>query len=365
MRVLILADNPYFGGPTTHILALLDAARTHRPVDYQLAVFPGRNADRTLIDRAHDSGLDVHELPMAHTYDLNVISHLRSLVSSLRPDLVHAHGYRGTLIGARAIRGGTLITTSHGVIVGAGVRTRVWEWAAIRAMRRHPVTVACSDFVREWLIEHHIPAARVVTVHNGYAPPGFVKPVPRKALGIPQNHLGLFYAGRLVAGKGLETLITALAGLDGVGLAIAGDGPLRAELELRAVEQKAAVTFLGRVSPIEPYYAAADVAVLPSDMEAMPMALVEAAALGLPAVASAAGGIPEIVVDGETGYLTQPGDAGALRAALLKCRDASTRKKLGKNARKRWETHFKPGTMLDDLTAVYQRALGSSEPSTP
>jgi glycosyltransferase involved in cell wall biosynthesis len=132
----------------------------------------------------------------------------------------------------------------------------------------------------------------------------------------------LVFAGRLGPQKDVGTLLEALGPVPTVTLAIAGDGPERAALERRAAELglDARVRFLGSVprETVLRLFGAADASVLPSAWENFPHTVVEALAVGCPVIASAVGGVPEVVVDGENGLLVPARDAHALAAAIAR-----------------------------------------------
>jgi colanic acid/amylovoran biosynthesis glycosyltransferase len=185
--------------------------------------------------------------------------------------------------------------------------------------------VAISDYNRRFLLDHGAPDSTVV--HCGIDPAR----LPFRARRLPEHGPveALCVAG-LRESKGHAVLLEALAGagppLDRVRLALVGDGPLRHELERRAAALGLAerVRFAGGLPEPEVArrLAAADLFVLPSviapdgDMEGIPVALMEALAAGVPAIATRQSGIPELVRDGETGLLAPPGDVAGLRAAL-------------------------------------------------
>jgi glycosyltransferase involved in cell wall biosynthesis len=123
--------------------------------------------------------------------------------------------------------------------------------------------------------------------------------------------------GRLSQEKDHLTLLEAVRDLP-VHLLIVGEGPERGRIEeyLRATGKKSSVTMTGQVPSAEPYYGVADIAVLSSRSEGSPNALLEAMAAGVPVVATAVGGIPEIVTDEESALLVQPGDRQAMAAAI-------------------------------------------------
>lgn len=357
-RVLILADAPYVGGITSHILSLCDAFAGRDDFDIVLATLPGRRDDATLLEGARDRGFACRVIPMACAWDVRVLRHIHRLVREEGIALVHTHNYRATLLCAAAVRGVPVVNTCHGPVVEPSARLRAWQRAELYAMRRHRLTIACAEHVRAWLIDQGLDEARLRTAYNGCAPRearGFS--VSRQTLGIAPGCLVALYVGRLVEGKGLEHLIKALAGLHGATALIAGDGPLRPRLDALARQQGADVRFVGKTSDPAPYYRLADAVVLPSRMEALPMTLIEAAAYGRPAIATRAGGIPEVVAEGETGILVDYGNAAQLREALERCREAALREAMGHCARERWRKTFSLERMAEGLAALYREAL--------
>jgi glycosyltransferase involved in cell wall biosynthesis len=130
----------------------------------------------------------------------------------------------------------------------------------------------------------------------------------------------LVFAGRLGPQKAVAVLLDALADVEGVVLVVAGDGPERAALERRAAELRldGRARFLGSVprETVLRLFRAADASVLPSAWENFPHTVVEALAVGCPVIATAVGGVPEVVRDGENGLLVPPNDAGALGEAI-------------------------------------------------
>jgi glycosyltransferase involved in cell wall biosynthesis len=130
----------------------------------------------------------------------------------------------------------------------------------------------------------------------------------------------LAFAGRLGPQKALEIALEAVASVADVTLVLAGDGPERAALEARAIELglEGRARFLGSVSreQVLRLFRAADASVLSSAWENFPHTVVEALAVGCPVIATAVGGVPEVVRDGENGLLVPPGDASALAGAI-------------------------------------------------
>jgi glycosyltransferase involved in cell wall biosynthesis len=177
----------------------------------------------------------------------------------------------------------------------------------------------------------------------------------------------LVIVGRLIPIKGHDVLLQALAAVrrerPDVTLRIAGDGPL--EGELRATVQQLglddAVTFLGRVAPVEPVFEDAQIVVVSSFGEGFGMVALEAMERGRPVVASAVGGLPEIVDDGRTGLLVPAGDVDALAAAILElARDPARAAGLGAAGRSRALEEFSQDRCTDRIAALYRTALGTA-----
>jgi len=205
---------------------------------------------------------------------------------------------------------------------------------------------------------------RRVSIPNGF-PVRDVPPAPPREA--PETIVVVF-AGRLDAQKGPGTLVEA-AGilLRGQGaespcieVRLLGDGPQRAELERRAsaLGLERAVRFLGRVDDVARHLREATIFVLPSSSEGISNALLEAAAHGLPCVATRIPGNVEIITDRETGLLVPRGDAGALAASILElARDASLRERLSRAVRLHVERNFDIDEVARRYALVYRELL--------
>jgi glycosyltransferase involved in cell wall biosynthesis len=188
--------------------------------------------------------------------------------------------------------------------------------------------------------------------------------------------LTLLCVGRIVKEKGFDRFIAALGRLRSeLKLDVRGwiAGPtqnkdLRQKLEAQADALALwpdRLQFLGSVSNMAPIYQEADVCVLTSEFEGTPNVLLEAMACGLPVVASRVGGVPDIVVEGESGYLVDPGDADALTAALAEVvRNDARRKEMGRRAREFVEANHSLERLPSYLQKLYDKALEQQGPST-
>ena len=210
--------------------------------------------------------------------------------------------------------------------------------------------VAMSRKIRDEMVSAGVAPERVALIPHGVdterfrpAGPG-EKEALRGALGLPEGLLAVF-TGRLLRGKGLETLLAAFADVaparpdlhlvlvgSGEGQALSVEEDLKAEMRERGLAGR--VTFAGRVDAVESHLRAADLFVFPSIFEGLGISLVEAAACGLPAVASRTGGIVDVVDEGRSGLLVTPGKADELAGALSSLTlDAGARERMGAHAR--------------------------------
>ncbi len=229
--------------------------------------------------------------------------------------------------------------------------------------------VAVSRGIRDELLAAGAPPERVREITNGVdgerfspAAPG-EKRILRRALSLPEGPLVLF-AGRLSPEKGVDVLVRAwprlLARVPGARLCLVGAGPDEARLRelVRARRVEGSVTFAGGVADAAPYTRAADLAVLPSRTEGMPVALLEAMSCGVPVVATRVGGSAEVLEHGVTGLLVPAEDpdalGGAMAEALLGARAAGSR---AEAARAHVLARHAIGLVADRHLALYQALL--------
>ncbi|MER5208639.1 glycosyltransferase family 4 protein [Streptomyces sp. NPDC002825] len=273
------------------------------------------------LDRAYDYlGAGAHFVPLPRLGDPATVTALRN--ACIGADVVHAHGLQASVRAALALAGGTrtpLVTTWHSRNHVDGARGGVLRLLERKTARAATVVLGTSselvDRARRRgardarLAPVTVPAARgPVCLHDGKA---------RAELGAVDRPL-LMAVGALERGRGYRTLLDAARlwrGLDPEPLlVIAGEGRERAFLQRRIVEERLSVRLIGRRDDVAELLAAADVAVLPSRWEARSLLAQEALRLGVPLVATAVGGVPELV--GDAAELVPYGDAAALAGAV-------------------------------------------------
>jgi glycosyltransferase involved in cell wall biosynthesis len=230
-----------------------------------------------------------------------------------------------------------------------------------RLQRGGALFLAVSDALRQQAIARGYPESRTITHYNGVDLERF-QPDPTLA----EPNL-ILHVGRLVEKKGTKILIEAMTKLPGARLIIIGDGPLRAALTRQARELGERVRFLGALASAEVarWMRRASVLAVPSvtaadgDAEGLPNVVVEAAASGLPVVATAHWGIPEAIEEGRTGFLVPENDAEALAARLAELLESqSLRRDMGVAARGLAERKFDQRMLTERLEAIYDEVAG-------
>lgn len=307
-------------------------------------------------------------------YDFSYLSPLYLFaLRSRRVDITHVHSNPFHLLASA--RSNARVLHFHNSPVKCSPR---YDQALARA---HTV-ICCSHFIGRQLTDVvTYPASRIHVIHNGVDCEQFARvdrAAARAAYGIPDGQVVLLYAGRIGPEKGLLVLIESLEQMVAFGgeiplLLVAGSGTLGYEAhqaawnDLRSYEgevrQRASrlpVRFLGNVPrrDLPRLYRAADVFVCPSIYdEPFGMVNVEAAAAGLPVIASAAGGIPEAVIHERTGLLVAPGDASALSDAIRRLvSDHLLRFRLADQARV-WVSRFDWQLLTREVLGTYEMAL--------
>jgi glycosyltransferase involved in cell wall biosynthesis len=303
---------------------------------------------------------------------------LRSIWRLLRAhdfDLVHAHAQKAGVLGRVAARAARVraVYTPHSFVYRTQLRRQRrfararyrLNLAVERQLGAHTaMIVACArDERRAAILDRVIPPERVEVVNYGVSPDLEAEPDPQLHRFRGEGPLLGFVAG-LRDQKGLPTLLGALellAQRDAAPrFAIVGNGPLRDEVERRVAAGGLAATtlvapFAGRV---EPYLKALDAFVLPSYWEGMPIAVLEAMAMGLTVVASAVDGTPEAITEGETGYLVPAHDPAALADRIeAVAADPEARARVGEAARVEAQRRFGVERMVEQIEALYERVV--------
>ncbi len=284
------------------------------------------------------------------------------LCRHLRPDIVHANSSKAGILGrlaAYCARVPIRVFTAHGWAFKAttGVASSLYLWAdrLVSPITSAVVCVSQTELAAG-IAARTCRADRASVIHNGIDTPVAV----RRELAGEGRPVRIVTVGRLAAPKDFLTLIKAVGLLErgSITLDVLGDGPQRVELESKAKALGPRVTFHGEVSDVADHLARADVFVLSSRSEGLPISVLEAMAAGLPIVASSVGGLAELVAEGRNGYLVPAGDPQAMAAALqMLVADPGLRSELGLTSRRRVEAEFSLGECRRRHRDLYQTLL--------
>lgn len=361
MKVLHVETGRHLYGGALQVRFLLDGLAARWPDDeHVLACAQGAAIAVALRGRVR-----VVELPFGGDLDLSMPVRLRRLLQRERPDLVHLHSRRGAdLWGGVAAR-------SLGIPVVLSRRVDNPEprpWVALK-YRLYDHVITISQGIRQVLLREGVPPAKVTCVPSAvdtgaYRPDGD-RGWLNAELGLPAGSPVVAMAAQFIPRKGHDTLLdalpTVLARHPGLRVLLFGQGPLRAQIAA-AVERRGwadRVLLPGFREDLARILPAVDLLVHPARMEGLGVVLLQAAACGIPLVAARAGGIPEVCVDGETGWLVEPGDPAALAAALCAAlADPAEARRRGAAGRALVERSFSIPAMVAGNREVYLLATG-------
>jgi L-malate glycosyltransferase len=322
------------------------------------------HSDGELRQRAAE-GLDLVPLAPRAELDLGAAWRFSRLLKQLKPQIVHAHDPHAVAMAALALSMSTqpvkppLVASRRVDFHIRGNTLSRWKYRQVDCF------VCASEAIRRMLVADGIPESRTVTVHEGIDL-GRVEAAPAGRLHeefwLPHEAPIVGNVAALVAHKGQRHLIEAAAlvvrQVPDARFVIAGEGELRPALERQVKDhQLEKHIFLAGFRPdVLSLHKSFDIFVLSSTTEGLGTSLLDAMACGKPVVATAAGGIPEVVEDGVTGVLVPPKDHQALADAIVMLlNDAAMRKRLGSAGLARVRERFSADRMLQDTLGVYQR----------
>ena len=354
------SDSTVFGGTERAILRLIgtiDRARW-RPVLLHHASAPA-----ALLTEARETGVDVREVPVVGgKFDLAELRSFAEIVRQVRPSIFHAHLHwplacKYGIVAAAAARVPAIVATAHlHVEIDRAGFVDLQHRLMTRLVDRY---IAVSTDVAEQLRRRfQVPAAKVIVMPNAVNAARLEAAAARRPRDWPvsRGRRAALILARLETEKAIDVAIDAVATLRNVDLVIAGTGSRRTALESQAARLGIAdrIHFLGYRDDAPALLRCADVLVLPSRVEGLPLSVLEAMAVGVPVVATDIGGTREAVEQERTGLLVPTGDASALAAAIrrvLERPDESARRTAA--ARERVAREFSLTTMTTAVMHLY------------
>ena len=389
IRVLRVIARLNVGGPALHVTYL---ARGLAERGYETTLVAGDvgRGEASMAFVTERAGVDVVRLrgltrELSPFRDAVAAWRLARIIRKVRPDVVHTHTAKAGAVGRTAAllagpRKPVVVHTFHGhVLRGYFGRAGTLVFRAIETVlaRVTDRLVAVSPEVRDELVSLGVaPSERFTVIRLGIELEPRVAfdgdlPELRRRHGIGADTFVVGWFGRMTAVKRTDDLLTTLAALHERGVAalliLVGDGDDRERLEERAHELGLARSclFLGYQEDVAPWYAVCDAIALTSASEGTPVTIIEALAAGRAVVATRVGGVPDVVDEGESGFLVPPGDTDALAGRLeLLARDPGLRAEMGRTGRERVLRRYAVERLVDDVDALYRDLLDTRSPMT-
>jgi glycosyltransferase involved in cell wall biosynthesis len=377
MRIVHLTASTFFGGPERQMLGL---AETLRP-DFEttFVTFAEGGRCEALLSACQRAGFRALALENDTPRLRAAARELTALLRELRADVVCAHGYKADLLGWWSAR-------RCGIPMVAVSRGWTWENRKVRAyeaidrylLRWVDRVVCVSEGQAVKVRQAGVPDENVCVIRNAIRAERFAhrntdSREVLQSLFPTRRRLIVGAAGRLSPEKGFDVLIRAAVRIArddrSIGFVVFGEGPQRAELteRIRGAGIEDVFVLAGHRKDLDELLPHLDVSVLPSYTEGLPNVVLEAMAAGVPVVATAVGGTPEVVTNDETGYLVPPGDAtelAAQMARLLECE--ANRRRFGAKGRLQVQERFSFATQARaylDLFASLRSSAGRPRPS--
>lgn len=352
MKVIFVLHSHKAGGAERHLLQLMQGLATNGVECIYAGPLEG-----WLGEQLQAAGFRCEQISFTGFFDLLSLVRLIRLIRREKADLVHGHLTRGAYYAgwAAKLAGVPNVATAHSTNAGK------WFGRATRI-------IAVSNAVARFLVECGYSPNTIRTVHHGVpdyaALPRTPRDAMRKELDIDEAP-ALVMVARFMPAKGHDVALRALALIADKRwtLVLAGslDTAVAKEMQLLAAQLGIAdrIRFIGHRDDVNNIYGCADILLAPSRREALSLTLLEAAAFGLPIVATDVGGIGEAVDDGKTGLLVPTEDPPALAQAIAALLDnTDLRNRMGQAGRQRYEQLFALQSMTRGTIAVYEEAVG-------
>jgi polysaccharide pyruvyl transferase CsaB len=360
------------GGAKTHVFALLTGLATK--IDVAVVCF----MEGVFYKEIQNLPIRSILIKQSFRYDMRVVKKVVKLIRDERFNLVHSHGARANFISLFLKRhiGIPIITTVHSDyrldFTQNLYKKMLFTELNAFSLRYMDYYIGVSDSFKKMLTARNFDANKIFTVYNAIDFENEIQYVSKseflKRYGIEENKTLIGIIGRFEKVKGHDVFIKAAALIlkeypDAVFL-LAGDGDERASLERLAerLGARESVRFLGFVDDIFSFINAIDINVLSSYSESFPYALLEGARMKKATAATAVGGIPDLVINGETGYLARPADENDLAKQILKAiRNPDKRARLGENLYEYAKKNFSIDSLRNRHTDIYNKVLANEK----
>jgi glycosyltransferase involved in cell wall biosynthesis len=340
----------------------------HPVIDGSIITFSRDSSENEFIQSARAAGIPIDVIPERRRFDLGLVPALKSIIEQHHPDIVITQSIKSHFLMWRSGLWKKIpwIAYHHGY-TATDSKMRLYNrfdpWSLPKA---DLVMTVCEAFAQELIDLNKLSREKIRVQHNPIRPDQKANPAEVKALrerlGIADHERVILSVGRLSKEKAQADLILAFQQLCAANadykLVIVGDGPERANLESAASPFDKRIIFTGQISDVRPFYAMADVFVLPSHSEGSPNVLLEAMAAEVPVVATAVGGVPEIVENETSALLVPSNDPTSIAAALTTLlSDKDLAQRLATNAARLARAQHNPDNYVQSLVETYREVI--------
>jgi glycosyltransferase involved in cell wall biosynthesis len=384
VRILRAIARLNMGGPALNV-AYLSKGLDARGYTTTLAAGRLAHGEDSMAFVAEDMGVRVLPIPAMHRevsplYDPLAVTRMLQEIRRIRPHILHTHTAKAGAVGRAAAliagdaRPPIIVHTYHGHVLRGyfdAVRTEFFRETERALARNTTRLIAVGPEVRDDLVELGVaPAEKFTVIRLGIDLEGRVavdrrrRAEYRALFGVRDETFVVGWIGRMTGIKRVSDVLLSLRRLLELGvdatLCMVGDGPDRvpAEREAKSLGIAKRVLWTGYQRDVSPYYSLFDALVLPSANEGTPVVAIEALAACCPVVATRVGGVPDVVSDGEDGFLVSVGDVPAIADSLARlARDAELRRRMGKRGRELVVPRYRVDRIVDDMDALYRELL--------
>ncbi|WP_080843970.1 glycosyltransferase family 4 protein [Cytobacillus gottheilii] len=351
-KVLFILNYTGDGGTEKYVLDLIRYYGPENCVFVYSQSGPG-------LKKFEETGTSIHQVDMKNPFDFKAAKRLKKIIADEQATIVHAQFLRENYISILAVLMGAkvnVIWTYH-VDVPMGKNVRFLNRIVTRMNKK---VIAVSHFMKDRLIEKGIPEQKIKVIYNGIDMPAHLD---RHSMAITHDPPVITAIGRLRNEKGQDFLIDALAKikLENPSLKwkcyLYGDGPEKDDLvnKVKLMKLEDYVSFKGYTTNKDLIYLNSDIIVVPSKNEALSYVAIEALAYSKLVIATDVGGLPEVIINGQTGYLVNYGDTEGLASKLSDVlMNKMNNQHIIENGYKHFMTHFESTKMMKDLSKVYK-----------
>jgi glycosyltransferase involved in cell wall biosynthesis len=387
MKLIAIMEAGTVTGPAKNLLSFCQSAQEHSfsdlPfVETSITTFRRASANEPtnmFVEKALDSNIQVDLIDERFRFDVRVVEELKRVVEHKKPDVIQTHNVKSHFIMRLSglWRDIPWIAFHHGYTT-TDFKMRAYNQLDRWSLRKAHRVVTMNKIFAEQLMQAGASRKGTRILHNAIDVESILNVNLEEAiklktrLGIEEEERVIIAIGRLSQEKGQVDLVRAFATLLQqqaklqTKLVIVGEGPEREKLEqeINSLKIKEDVVFAGQVSNVKPFYAIADLMVLPSHSEGSPNVLLEAMAANVPVVTTSVGGVPEIATDKENALFVEARNSKALAQAISQLlNDREFARKLATNAQQRVIKNHSPQSRLRSLLEIYRELTPDKIPA--